>query len=372
MRVQLLDDPASWSHLESEWDDLLLKSSCPSIFLSYDYLSRAWTHFHKDCSQPFLLALRDAKDRLAGIGPFRRGTQYIHGKPVQVVRYASTWEVDKPYVIALEDIEALVWRSLAEFFHSNPDQWDILSLEEMPADLIGVECLQQSFDDSRYLLEVLEGPSGVYIDLTGEPGEFTRKHRNFKRRLKKTQELPQGYQLDIHDVADSIADGIERYVQIEQLSWKKGKTGVSKDDAHLAFYRDLLPALAAKGRAAIRILSTGDTPLAGTIDYFLGDTAFFHQSAYNPAFRKISPGMVLNGLLIEGLMGQGYRRADCLCGFAEYLRPWGSADAKTSNVIIYRRSLKMSLLLWRRRIRQMLTKDTTSAARYWGLLTTGT
>jgi CelD/BcsL family acetyltransferase involved in cellulose biosynthesis len=370
IKVRLIDDLASWSRLESEWDDLLLNSSCPSIFLSYDYLSRAWKYFHKQNSQPFLLTLHDANDRLVGIAPFRRGAQTIRGRSFQVVRHALSWEVDKPYVIALADMEAEVWRGVAEFFHSHPDQWDILSLEEMPADLMGVNRLQQLFNGSRYSVEVVEGASGAYIDLTGQPGEFTRKHKKFKEKLRRVEKLPQGYHLEIHDTPDTIAGGFEKFVAIEEKSWKKGKIGVTKDDTHLAFYQEMVPALAAKGRSTIRIMSTGDTLLAGTLTYAFGDTVFFHQTAYNPEFRKHSPGAVLIGLLIEGLLGQGYRRADCLCGYADYLQRWTSAEVHTSNVVVYRKSVPMSLLLGGRKIKQMLTRRSTPAARDWGLLIT--
>jgi CelD/BcsL family acetyltransferase involved in cellulose biosynthesis len=354
IRAELIDDRESWSHLESEWDDLLQNSSFPSIFLSYDYLSRAWAHFHRRDSQLFLLTLRDTTGTLVGIAPFRRSTWPICRIPFRFVDYAATWEMDKPYILALPELEAECWRVVAEFFHSNPDQWDILRLPEMPTDRMGLGCLQRLFGDSRYNIEVSEGPSGVYIDLTGTPEAFVRKHKNFRAKLRKLRRLPQGHRLDVYDDLGSIETGFRRYVEIEQLSWKKGRVGVSKNVSHLAFYADVIKALAAQGRTAIWILSTGDTPISGLVTYSFGDTVYYHHEAYNPEFSSLSPGLLVIGLGIEGLLDSGFRRVDSLCGFADYLLPWASEDVRTSNITIHRKSFRMSLILWARKIKRLL------------------
>ncbi len=58
--------------LRDEWNSLLNQSVHRSIFLTFEWLTTAWQHFHRHDSELFVLTLRDDDQRLIGIGPFRR------------------------------------------------------------------------------------------------------------------------------------------------------------------------------------------------------------------------------------------------------------------------------------------------------------
>ncbi len=228
----------------------------------------------------------------------------------------------------------------------------MIRLHELPADHVNRCDLPHLFTDCRVELE--PGAKGPYMDLSITWDDFCRSHESFRKRLKRLGKLPDGFDIRIFADSASVVEGLDQYVQIEQKSWKKGQVGVSKDDQHLAFYRDVLPALAANDQVAIRTLSSGDRLIAGDITYTFDKSAFFQHATYDDAFKKLSPGSVFTGLVIKEYLERGYEIGDFLCGFADYLSPWCDGMIETTGVTIYRRSSRRSVVDWLRSIRNRI------------------
>ena len=59
MNVKLVQSRQGWDDLREQWDMLLAESVFPSIFLSFDYLAKAYGVFHAGNSEPFILTLKN-------------------------------------------------------------------------------------------------------------------------------------------------------------------------------------------------------------------------------------------------------------------------------------------------------------------------
>lgn len=346
MSTNLLGSFEDWVSLRDEWNELVADSVSPSIFLTFEYLSIAWRTFHSQTSELFLITIRNTEGGLVGIAPFRSSIRKHGGFSLKVIEYVTTWETDKLYIIAKQGLEDSCWEEIFSFFQSNPKKWDLIQLVELPNHLAGINKIRRLFCSPSYRCNVAEGPSGPCIDLTVTWDEFCRRHKKFRTKLNRLKKLPDGYEIITYDDPKTIAVGIDRYIEIESLSWKKGQHGLRKNDAHLAFYKEMIPALAQKGRVVIRILVTGDKLVAGDISYTFNDTVYFQHTAYNEEFANYSPGAMLTGLAIKEYLDKAYKLGDCLCGFAAHINPWSSSTIETSNVEIVRLSFRMRLFLF--------------------------
>jgi CelD/BcsL family acetyltransferase involved in cellulose biosynthesis len=354
MRTNLVDSEQDWVALRGEWDALVAGSVFPSIFLTFDYLFHAFRAFHAAEATPFLLVLRSDDGALIGIAPFRRSRRRQRGLSLLVLEYVTTWEVDKPYIIALAGHEAECWGAIQHFLHGHPTLWDLLELTEVPDSTGGKRDIERVFDTRDYRCIVERGPDGPIIDLTVSWPEFLRRHYKLSRAVKRLDKHLGGHDILTFDRPETIEAGIDRYMALEELSWKSGKHGLRKNRWHLDFYSEAIRAASCDHRVAIRLLARADELVAGHVCWEYGDTVYIHHTVYNPAFSHLSPGTVFMGLVLGEYMKTGrFKFADLLCGFADFYKPWAMQIVGTSHVQVFRLSAKTRLHLWLRGLVEM-------------------
>jgi CelD/BcsL family acetyltransferase involved in cellulose biosynthesis len=347
MNVELVQSEHRWDDLRDEWDLLLSESVFPSIFLSFDYLATAFNTFHARSSEPFILVMRDADGVLIGIAPFRRSQRRRWGIPQAVLEYLVTWEIDKPYVIARNGYEDLVWNTIFNFLDTNPAEWDLLDLIEMPDFLRGAVAVEQFFKLPSYRCQKSTGPDGSYVDLTQSWEQFLCKHKNYRKALNQLAQRWPDFTVVTFDAPGNIREGLECYVALERLGPKHGQVGVEKNQLHIDFYQTILPKLAAKHCVYIHILVNDEGhQIAGKICYSFGQVLYGHHTVYDPDFSKYSPGKSLMGLMLREHMGDHeLKTADLLCGFADYYKPWAAQIVTTKNIEVLRMSAGARFLL---------------------------
>ena len=347
MNVELLQSEEAWHGLRDQWDTLLQESVFPTVFISFDYLAKAFELFHSESAEPFILVVRDPEGLLIGIAPFRRSTHRRWGINQAVLEYLVTWEVDKPYILAKDGWEEKIWGAVFTYLDDNPGKWDQLELVEMPDHLVGAAKVKQLFHAPAYRCTTEEGPSGPYIDLTQTWEQFLEAHRKYRKAYKQLKNFRPGHEVVTYNDSATIAEGIAHYTAIERLSWKIGKTGLQRSPRHFEFYQHIASVLAAKKRASIHVLMNSESrPMAAILCWISADTLFVHHTTYDPELADYSPGKVLMGLVLKEYRGARIvKTADLMCGFAQYYEPWAERLVTTTHVSIYRLSPGMCFLL---------------------------
>jgi hypothetical protein len=131
MNVQIVDTVGGFDALEGSWNRLA--ENIPSSFFStFDYVRTAWKHFHRPTDRMFLLVLQDGP-HVAGIAPFYIRRQRTRGITVRRIRFISTWEGDRPRILATGSEEA-AWRDVVSFLEKDFRDWEILDLAEQPVE----------------------------------------------------------------------------------------------------------------------------------------------------------------------------------------------------------------------------------------------
>ena len=341
--TQLVDTWEQWTALSQDWNALLGKSVHTSVFLTYEYLSNGWKHFHSDRSKPFILTIHDQQGQLIGIAPFRQITRKSTLFSYRVLKFACTWEMDKPYIIAAPEYETTCWQSICQYLTQNSHQWDELDLTEIATHLKAKQVITQEFANPPFSVAINEGETGVWINLEKSWEELKRGHKNFNNKLNKLKKLPNGYEIVRCTTPEDVAQAVDAFTAIEASSWKDAKMGISKDKNHLEFYKDTFIGLAKNNNICIHLLKTGDEVIAGDISYPIGDNVFFQHTVYDNKYRKISPGKLLVRLVIKSYLESNAKHGDFLCGFSGYLGSWGDGTIETEEISVIKPSLNTKL-----------------------------
>lgn len=341
--TRLIDSWNQWMALAEQWNGLLEKSVHPSVFLTHEYLSNGWKHFHADQSTPFILTIYDENEQLIGIAPFRLITMKSSVFIYRLLKFVCTWEMDKPYIIAAPEHESIVWQSITEYLKQNGQQWDSLNLDEIATHLRASKLLEQEFSTSPYSFESKPGESGVWINLEKSWEELKRGHKNFNNKLNKLKKLPNGYEIVCCTQPTEIEQAVQAFAALEASSWKDAKIGISKDQNHLEFYKNTFLGLARNNHICIHLLKTGEEVIAGDISYPIGDKVFFQHTVYDNKYKKISPGKLLVRLVIKNYLESDAKYGDFLCGFSGYLGSWGDGVIETEEITISKTNLRTKL-----------------------------
>lgn len=93
-----------------------------------------------------------------------------------------------------------------------------------------------------------------------------------------------------------------------------------------AFFRGLADAFAPAGQLTLGLTTLDGAPVAATLTFELGGTAFLYNSGYDPAYARLAPGLVSKAWAIRDAIERGFARFDFLRGDEPYKRHLGGHD----------------------------------------------
>ncbi|MGN6283857.1 MAG: GNAT family N-acetyltransferase [Afipia sp.] len=112
--------------------------------------------------------------------------------------------------------------------------------------------------------------------------------------------------LDVVNERQAVGDAFETFLRLEFASWKGAEgTALLCDDRDAAFVRRLIGNLAERGEASVALLRLDGRPIAGQVVLYCGPMAYTWKTAFDVAYAKYSPGMLLIDKLTEQLFASG-------------------------------------------------------------------
>lgn len=361
--LEWIDDEERWRELRDVWEGLVAASETPSIFNTWDFLEASWEVFAKPSGNRLaILVLREHGAPL-GFLPLRLIIGRRLGLPTYRLKRLASWETDRVPFAFPKGREAECAEAVLRFLDDWRDRWDSLELREVAPDggfLAALGGWVQGRSD--LVLHEVEASPSPYVALEGSweaylssLGATTRK--GLRRRLKHLGELGPFAVKSFCEPAQ-IGIGLERYLEVEARSWKpEAGQGIGKNERNQAFYRRLLPRLAAQGRARVALLEQSDRFLAGLVELRLGGTAYASQTAFDRECAHHSPGFVLQALRLECSVQEGVKEYELFAKFlADKLRFTKRLRPSRDVVLLRWRGLRRRLLFTAGRIRRLVRR----------------
>jgi CelD/BcsL family acetyltransferase involved in cellulose biosynthesis len=122
--------------------------------------------------------------------------------------------------------------------------------------------------------------------LAGAPPPLDKEHRRLAR-----------YPLDA---------ALAEFLALEAAGWKgRRATALAARQATRDFFVAAVTGLAATGMARIDLMRVDRRPVAAGVTFLAGDRAWYLKTAYDEAFARFSPGLLLSHAIAEALMTGG-------------------------------------------------------------------
>lgn len=324
--VECIEDPARFTDLRDEWNQLLAASPANCLFLTWEWLHTWWKHL-AGRRQLHLLLVRCGQE-LVAIAPLaRRPPSMTRLLPFPALEFLGTGTVGSDYldVIVRRGAERKVADALAGALADPPPA---IELAQVNRESSFAAQLARRLEQKEW--SVKDTPTDVcpFINLADVSWEmYLQKlgpaHRyNFRRRLKNLQ---MRFDVRCHVVQTEAQRGsaLRVLIALHTRRWdKRGGSETFATPGLLAFYDEMSRLALERGYLRFLILRIDDEPAAVLHGYRYGACFSFYQMAFDPAFAKESVGLVLLGLSIRQALKEGALEYDFLHGAEPYKFLW--------------------------------------------------
>ncbi|MBN8535307.1 MAG: GNAT family N-acetyltransferase [Rhizobiales bacterium] len=327
--IELVRDAARLSEIGPVWDTLWRCAGAP-IFQSHAWISAWWTHLADHSARELLIVLAWRGDQLLAVLPLaihrRLGLRMLEWAGRDVCDYCDALMMPG----SSPDLLTRMW---GEFCATT--RFDVSLLNRLLPDARAWSLL--SADRGARLranrrMEHSTRVSGEWTDGAAWFDHFPKKIRqNYKRGVKFLEEGA-NLRFRLLPPETDLAPALAQLAAFKRL-WLT-KTG------HVAPLFDegapLLPALAevlAKaGTLRIFVLERDGAIIALSLNFMEGDSLLAFVTAYDPAFERGSPGMVLMMDYIRWAFDEGCREVDFLTGDEDFKHRFGAHEVPLASM----------------------------------------
>ncbi len=309
-RFETVDSEDAFARLGDQWNDLVYASARPSPFMLHCWLLEWWRNYGEGCRLAVETAYRGG--RLVGALPLvtfsRRGLRVA---TFIGARQSSLGDVLLAEGEGTELAEALVDRASA----SEHDYAELFGLaaDSQLGTLQGPRSVRLFQRVAAPVLDLSRGWSATYRAKT-----HSRKRSHHKRRRRQLGELGK-VEVSHARTIDELAPALEEGFRIHELRWRGRPDGSGLvTETGMRFNREALRGLAELDAARIVSLLVDGRTIAFSWYFVLGDRAYLHRLAFDPAFARCSPGLINALDTLESVAGQGVTRVEFLGGAERY------------------------------------------------------
>jgi CelD/BcsL family acetyltransferase involved in cellulose biosynthesis len=355
--ITTITDRRAVAGLREEWNELLLASAHPTVFLSWEWMT-TWLERTDSRGTPWVLAARDAGGRLVGLAPLfvsRSGAPF----GLRTVRFMGTGVgADHLTFLARAGAEPDPTRALAQHLAAMPG-WDVLEFMRMDgaaaatvAEVVGASAGigHAAVEADRCPFVPLPRTWEEYLAMIG-PHRRSELGRQ-GRRLEK-EGVVQIRRADTAAQRDEIWDALMHLHQVRRDAVAGGQSAFAIDSTrafHDAFSRIALE----RGWLRLYLMTLDGRPVATECAYSIGGRVADYQGGFDMALAKFGVGTVLTGHAIREAVSEGAVEFDFLRGAEQYKQQRWAAQIRVD----------MTLTAWRRHPRVMVVL----AARRWARL----
>lgn len=335
MQTKVYSDLNGFYELAREWDDLLLRTEKPLLFMRYVYQSVWWRYLGNN--QLMLVAIRTDEGKLVGLAPLYLKTDEAGQRQLTFVGCVDVSDyldllVDKDYTEAVHEalLDCLAGPEMA---------WDKVYLCSLPHDSPTHSRLAEAARRRGWRLEVKQQDVCPVITLASDwesylAGVNKKQRHEIRRKIRKieTEAETRWYVVDSEaEVEQAMVD----FISLHQKSAQDKEEFWS--EALVAFFRALALELTRCGWLKLYFIEVNGAQAAAMLCFDYHDEFLLYNSGYDPEqFAQLSPGNVLTAYTIQHAIELGRKRYDFLRGDEIYKFRFGAEPEPVYDLEIYR------------------------------------
>ncbi len=337
--VTVVRDPAAFPALAADWDALLARAACDTVFLTWDWLTSWWEVYGGDIA-PCIVCVRE-DGRLVAAAPLKIEPRRRYGMRVRQLEFIGTGRAVCPdfldFVVEAGREAELVPVLLDALARTSG--WDRIALSDVLATSVARPALEGSMAAGGLRPFVQEDRVCPYLPLPATWAEmeqrlthnFRRNHRKKRKRLGAT--------LVTWQPGEDVAAALATLAALHQGRMEtSGRGGNFRKPDYFAFHQRFAARAAARGWLYLAFLEKDGRRIAGRYGFLYGGTYYAYQSGFDPALADESPGEILLGMVIEDLIARGAREFNFLRGPQPHKFHWTDKTRHTLRIEGWRRN----------------------------------
>jgi len=342
MRTEVHFEAGGFWALKPEWNDLVRRSCCDTLFLTWEWQSTWWKHLGQ--GSLLLLGFRDGDDgRLVGIAPLFR--QEVEGR--SVLNMVGCRDVsDYLDLICEVGQEEAVYQAFLDYLEDEGVEFDLIDLCNIPQDSSAFTRLREKAESRGYqtMVEIEDVCPIIPLPETWDDYlmSIDKKQRHeIRRKLRKADAADTRFIIvgNEHDIRAEM----EIFIDLHQ------KSTPEKDkfmDAQMqGFFFEVAQVLQDNGWLQLAFVEMYGEKTAALLNFDYGDAILVYNSGYDPMqYRHLSSGIVVTARCIEHAISLGRNKFDFLRGDEVYKYRFGAEDTEVRRLLIARPGVELSAL----------------------------
>ena len=301
MKVTAVNSMAELKELQPQWDDLSSNAIEPNVFYDSWMLIPAMEFLHAEGVTLALVWSREgsaSQSELAGLFPLKRISGY-HGMPFP---YFALWRHQHCFLgtpLIRKGMEQECLRAFFGWLDQCRPRGCLLELGYVSGDgpfygeLSRLAASQGRLMDETVCTERRILRPECRFD---EHIRAAMPHKRYKQFLRKMENLKQLGEVRFHELTDQseLKPWVTEFLNLEMSGWK-GASGsaMSLDPRQRQFFETITGSAFQRGKLSLSKLSVDGKPAAMRTAYASADWLFAFKIAYDEAYGKYSPGVLL-------------------------------------------------------------------------------
>lgn len=329
MRLTIYQDARVFSDLQSEWNDLLHRSTSNRIFSTWEWQSTWWEAYHP--GDLWITAFHDDDNQLIGIAPWFIGHHQEQG---QVVHSIGCVEVSDylDLIVDTHHIESVL-AALADHVKDQHGLFDCINLCNIVEDSPTTTRLPHFLEQAGFTVTCSQQEVCPTIQLPANWEDYVaglnKKYRHeLRRKLRRAEGAVE--QVDWYIVGEEhdLNEELERFLKLMAASHPE-KAGFLEDPQNTDFFKTVTPILFERGWLQLSFLTVDGIATAAYLNFDYNNHILVYNSGLLPGdYSHLSPGIVLLGQNIRHAIENRRGVFDFLRGDESYKYQMGGQDTR--------------------------------------------
>jgi hypothetical protein len=295
-----------------EWDRI-----SPSLFSGPDWY-RVWLR-HFGSKLAWRPAAAYSGGKLVAVAPWAEHREEHLGIPLRVLSLASNM-YSPVATLALDGEFGAEGPGTAVMDRALSRPWDLVRLRHVPEETRAADFLRDYFRQRAIPYRQYESEANWYMKVTFTADEYLAALERYppryvRRRERKLAEAGKTSTV-LFTGGPDLDHRMDQYYQVYGSSWKVRETDPT-------FHRDLARVAAERGWLRLGLCLLDDRPIAAQLWLVRGGVAYIVKLAYDEAYSRFSPGVILTAFLMRSAIDRDrVREVDYLKGDEEYKKAW--------------------------------------------------
>lgn len=334
LNFELITSVERLESLRDEWNGLLPTNPTNEVFLTWEWQSTWWEAYLP--GDLWVVAARDDNGALVGLAPWFREAGSLVIRPIGCVEVTDYLDI-----LAKPDHREAFLTGVADMLAAHRDDYSRVNLCNNPGRSPTSEELPRLLTDRGFTVNVRIQEVCPTIALPNDfetyLNQLEKKQRHeCRRKMRRAEENDPKVAWYLVGPTHNLKTEIEQFITLMAQSHPE-KAQFLTDPQNTAFFRAVMPKIAACGWLHLAVLTVGGAPAAAYLNFDYNNRIMVYNSGLVPdTFAYLSPGIVLLLYMIQHAIGQGRGEFDFLRGNEDYKYRMGGVDYPVREIQIYK------------------------------------